>query len=107
MEYKEVIIAILVLIAVVILLRFNPPQQQTLSEGEVVGIAENFITTNYPQSTVLSTNVTYHNATNGQYKITIRYKQMATEGCKISQCYWEGPASPYCRQESNLSLGSC
>ena len=107
MEYLEVIAAIVILVAVIVFASFNPPTSQPLADADAISISQNYIATNYPGSTVLNTAITERNLTSQHWKITINYKQQTAQGCTLARCYWEGPASQYCRQESNLSLGNC
>ena len=109
MALKPIAIAVVVLLAVLsiplILSFLSPSVPAKLSQGEVEKIASNYIAANYPGSTVTSMKVTA--VENDQYKITIEYNQQTGNTCTRYKCYWEGPASQYCRQDSPAGLGKC
>ncbi|MFH0714114.1 MAG: hypothetical protein V1722_05780 [Candidatus Micrarchaeota archaeon] len=108
MRYWFVIVAIIVLLAVIVLPRYLVPVQTpstTLSESEVVQIAQNYVETQFPNSQITSALVTSNE--NSKWKITVTYQQGTGVNCKVGKCYWEGPEGMYCRPESNTTLGTC
>ncbi|MFH1247101.1 MAG: hypothetical protein V1644_01850 [Candidatus Micrarchaeota archaeon] len=109
MKYKYLVIAVVLIMAVVLLPNYLPQTASTtptLSENEVVKIAENYVKTTLENVTI--TKSTVSNKTNDIWKITIYYEQrLKNEACKVGKCYWEGPASMFCRVESNQTLGLC
>ncbi|MDP3742073.1 MAG: hypothetical protein Q8R15_02035, partial [Candidatus Micrarchaeota archaeon] len=107
MTYK-LILAAVALILIVILLPTYLSQQGTsvqgLTEQEVIRTAENYVSTTLPNVTVTGASVT--NNQSGVWKVTINYEQRTVgQQCKVGKCYWEGPASMFCRIESNQTLG--
>lgn len=108
MTYKLVLAAVALILIVVLLPTYLQQQSgtiQDLTDNEVKRIAENYVSTTLPNVTVTGTTITSNQS--GVWKITINYEQRTAGTCKVGKCYWEGPASMFCRVESNQSLGNC
>ncbi|MBI4406472.1 hypothetical protein HY571_01005 [Candidatus Micrarchaeota archaeon] len=108
MAYKLLGAAVLALLIVILLPSLLTTQENTqtsLSDADVQQIAENYVETNIDNSTALNSIITSRQ--NGLWRITVTYEQVVGENCKIGKCHWEGPASQFCRIESNRSLGEC
>ncbi len=108
MAYKLLGAAVLALLVVILLPTFLTTRESprtSLSDEDAGQIAENYVETNIENSTALSSVITSRQ--NGLWRITVTYKHGQGENCKIGKCYWEGPASQFCRIESNQSLRPC
>ena len=106
MAYKELIIAVAILLVIILIPTvYLPLTTQSLSDEEVQTIATNFVETNTPNTMVVETTITERS--DDVWKITVTYKQGEGANCKIGKCYWEGPASQFCRSESNQTLRPC
>lgn len=99
------IILLIVLSIPLVLTALNPPKPVSLSQTDVERIATNYIAATYPGSTITNLAITSHEG--DAYKITIEYNQGTGNTCKRYKCYYEGPASQYCRQDSPNGLGAC
>ncbi len=107
MRYLVVVIAIAALLAVVLLPKLSPLPNPgpLLTDADVMQIAENYVETNVQGVKVVNSSITSRE--NGKWGITIVYEEGTEANCKVGKCYWEGPASMFCRPESNQSLGQC
>lgn len=106
---KPLAIAAIVLLVVLsiplVLTALNPPKPPALTQGDVEKIAINYIAATYPGSSITSMKLTQREG--DTYKFTIEYNQNTQGTCKRYKCYWQGPASQYCRQDSPNGLGPC
>ncbi len=109
MKYGLILAAVGLILLVVLLPVYSPQQAlnaQNLTNQEVTRIAGNYVSTTLPNITVTGATVTSNQS--NVWKVTINYEQrLAGETCKVGKCYWEGPASMFCRIESNQTLGQC
>lgn len=99
------VILLIVLSIPLVFTLFNPPKLVTLTQSDVEKIASNYIAATYPGSTITKLYVT--EKVENTYKITIEYNQNTGNACKKYKCYYEGPASQFCRQDSPNGLGPC
>lgn len=99
------IVILLLVLSVPLLFSLSQQDKSALTQEDVEKIASNYIAATYPSSTITSLKITEKQE--DSYKITIEYNQGAGLACKRFKCYWEGPASQYCRQDSPNGLGPC
>ena len=93
MKYGLVLAAVALILIVVLLptyLSQGGSTAQVLNEDAVKRIAENYVSTTLPNVTVTGALVTSNQS--GVWKVTINYEQRNGGACKVSKCYWEGPA---------------
>ncbi len=106
MKYWQIIVAVGILALVILIPTLKPVNtSSTLTNRDVVDIAKNYVETNIKDSKV--TNYTITSYKDGVWKILLTYEEGRGSSCKIGRCAWEGPASMYCRPETNQSLGTC
>ncbi len=106
MQYVEILVAIAVLLLVILVPTLIPPSNQPLlTDVDVAKIAENYVETTIQGAVVTGSSIT--GKTDAKWKITVNYQTGSGSKCKVGKCYWEGPASMYCRPESNQTLGQC
>lgn len=107
MNYQALAIAVLALVIVVLLPSVLTGKQgaAALTDSDVDKIARNYVETSFNDTVVTATQLT--DKANGVWQITVTYQQGAGSRCKVGKCYWQGPASMYCRVESSQTLGQC
>ncbi len=107
MAYKALIVAIVVLLVVILAASLLPSQlpNSELTENDVKQIAENYVATRIADALPITSQVTGRDGS--KWMVTVNYQQGEGAACKVGKCYWEGPASQFCRVESNQTLGAC
>ncbi len=113
MKYKLILAAVALILLVVLLPAYLSQQSGTspaLNDDAVKRLAQNYVETTLPNVTVTGASITSKPASDNNstvWKVTINYEQRNGRMCKVGKCYWEGPASMFCRIESSQSLGQC